>query len=314
MATKASRIIRVIVIIIIALATSLLLYLLINNFQFTRGRSVRVHFTSVGDLNTGAWVRKAGLKVGSVTRLVPAEDEKTIIATLTFKPGQIVRTTDTFALVSKGILGDMYIEQKPGPKDSPLVQEGTLFEGEPSFNLTDLLGGDTMGMITDLAGSLKSVIDILKSNQETLDRTLKDIAATAANVNIVSARAVELTQSVPEIAEKISTSMSTLESTVNDVAVTTRALMARLEGNLTTSTDDLAASMSSVRQSTKDIQSAVTQLTAEKSVISSLSSSGTAQSLDATVRNLQAISEQLLTVSKETEKIVSGISSIFEAQ
>ena len=79
MPTKASRIIRVIVIFIISIAAAVFLYLLIFNFQFTRGVEVRVHFTSVGDLNTGAWVRKAGIKVGSVTRLEPAEDEKTVM-------------------------------------------------------------------------------------------------------------------------------------------------------------------------------------------------------------------------------------------
>src|SRR5208337_2768553 len=116
---KANRVIRVVVIVIVALATATFLYLLMNNFQFTRGISVRVHFTSIGDLNTGSWVRKAGIKVGSVTALTPAPDEKTVIVTLSFRPGQIVRHSDQFALVSKGILGDVYIEQHPGPIDSP---------------------------------------------------------------------------------------------------------------------------------------------------------------------------------------------------
>ena len=80
----------------------------------------------------------------------------------------------------------MYIEQNPGPKDAPQVEEGQLFEGVPSFNITDLLGGDTMGMVTDLAGSLKSVVDTLKRNQGALDSSLKDIAATAKNVRIIT--------------------------------------------------------------------------------------------------------------------------------
>ncbi len=88
MAVKANRIIRVVVIIIVALATSLLLYLLINNFQFTRGLTVKVHFTSIGDLNKGSLVRRAGIKVGSVTAIEPAADEKSIIVTITFRSGQ----------------------------------------------------------------------------------------------------------------------------------------------------------------------------------------------------------------------------------
>ena len=314
MATKASRIFRVIVIIILALAASLFLYLLINNFQFTRGISIKVHFSSVGDLNTGAWVRKSGLKVGSVTRIAPAEDEKTIVATITFKPGQIVRTGDKFALVSKGILGDMYIEQNPGPKENPRVEEGQLFEGVPSFNITDVLGGDTMGMVTDIAGSLKSVLDTLKKNQDALDSSLKDIAATAKNVRIITDRAITMTESVPVITKQITSSMDQLQAAVKDVTVTTEKLLAKLETNLTSSADDLAASLKAIRQSSGTIQTAVTQLTAEKSVISTPSSPAVAQSLDATVKNLEEISRGLVTVTRDAQKVVSGISAIFETQ
>ena len=314
MPVKASRIIRVIVIILVALATSTLLYLLINNFQFTRGQEVHVHFTSVGDLNTGAWIRKAGIKVGSVTKLEPAEDEKTIIATLTFRPGQIARKDDRFSLIAKGILGDMYIEQRPGPKESPLVEQGHLFEGEQSFNITDLLGGDMMGMVTDLAGSIKSIVDVLKKNQDSLDSTIKDVQKTAANVRIVTDRAVELTRSVPEIAWQITSSVDELQATVKSVATTTQKLVAKLDDDLTTSADNLAFTMQTVRQTSEDIQTAVTQLTAQNSVIGKLSSPDISESLETTVKNLEEISKNLLTVTKDTQKIVEGVREIFETK
>ena len=314
MPVKASRIIRVIIIIIFAVAASTFLYLLVNNFQFTRGVEIRVHFSSVGDLNTGAWVRKAGLKVGSVTRLEPADDEKTIMATLTFRPGKNVRRDDKFALIAKGILGDMYIEQNPGPKESPLVESGYLFEGQPSFSITDLLGGDTMGMVTDLAGSIKGIVDLLKKNQNVLESSLKDIAKTAQNVRIVTDRAVDLTQSVPDMTAAITSSVDDLQAAVTDVSQTTRKLVAKLEGNLTTSSDDLAASMKSIRQSSADIQTAVAELTAKNSVIATLGAADTAQSLEATMRNLEAISKELLAVTRDTQKIVKGVSTIFETK
>lgn len=312
MAVRVNRIIRVIVIIIIALASSLLLYLLINNFQFTRGRTVKVHFTSIGDLNNGSLVRRAGIKVGTVTAIEPAADEKSIILTITFEAGRTVRTGDQFALVSKGILGDMYIEQKPGPKDAPMVAEGYLFEGIPSFNIADLLTGDTMGMVTDLASSLKGVVEILKNNQDTLESSLKDIAATAHNVRIVTDRAVDLTRSVPDMTQQIASSVEQLQAAVTDVSVTTKRLMAKLEDNLTTSSADLAASMKAVRKSSEEIQASVSALTAQNSVISKMGSADTAQSLDTTVRNLEEISKGLLSVTKDTQKIVTGISSIFD--
>ena len=314
MPAKATRVIRVIVIVLVAIAASGFLYLLINNFQFTRGSTVRIHFASVGDLNTGAWVRKAGIKVGSVTKLAPAEDEKTVVVTLTLKPGQIIHSTDKFALVSKGILGDMYIEQYPGPKDSPLAAEGQLFEGQPSFSLTDLLGGDTMTMVTDLAGSIKGVVDLLKKHQDEIEAAIKDIARSAQNVRIVTDRAVVLTESVPEITRQITSSMNELQSAVTDVSVTTKKMLAKLDKNLTTSADDLAASMKSIRTGSADVQAAVAALTAQNSVIARLSAPGTGQSLDATVKNLEEMSQGLLKVAKEAQKVVEGVSAIFETK
>jgi len=49
-------------------------------------------------------------------------------------------------------------------------------------------------------------------------------------------------------------------------------------------------------------------------VIARLSAPGTGQSLDATVKNLEAISKGLLEVTKETQKIVEGVSVIFETK
>ena len=314
MPAKASRVIRVVLIALIAVAASVFIYLLINNFQFTRGPTVRIHFTSVGDLNTGAWVRKAGIKVGSVTRLAPAEDEKTIIVTLTLKPGQIARSTDKFALVSKGILGDMYIEQTPGPKESPLAAEGQLFEGQPSFNLTDLLGGDTMTTVTDLARGIKDLVDMLTKHQDDIEATLRAVARSAKNVRIVTDRAVALTESVPEITRQITSSMNELQAAVTDVSVTAKKLLAKLDKSLAASADDLAASMKSIRAGSADIQTAVAALTAKNSVIARLAAPGTGQSLDATVKNLEEISQGLLKVTKDAEKVVEGLSDIFETR
>jgi thiamine pyrophosphate-dependent acetolactate synthase large subunit-like protein len=51
-----------------------------------------------------------------------------------------------------------------------------------------------MGLVTDLATSLRSVVQILKDNQDNLDSSLKDIARTAHNVRVITDRAVVVTQ------------------------------------------------------------------------------------------------------------------------
>ena len=55
-----------------------------------------------------------------------------------------------------------------------------------------------------------------------------------------------------------------------------------------------------------------TQLTAQKSVIATLSSPDVSQSLDVTVKNLEEISKSLLAVSQDTQKIVEGVKVIID--
>ncbi len=97
-----------------------------------------------------------------------------------------------------------------------------------------------------------------------------------------------------------------------DVASTTQAMLTRLQGNLDSSSDDLAASMKAIRKSSLDIQKAVEQLTAQNSVIAKLSAPATADSLATTVKNLESISQDLLNVTRDTQKIVQGVSTIFQ--
>jgi phospholipid/cholesterol/gamma-HCH transport system substrate-binding protein len=310
MAIKTNRVIRVIVIVLIAAATSLFLYLMVNNFQFTRGVSVRVHFTSIGDLVTGAWVRKSGIKVGSVTRVEPAVDEKTVIATLTFKPNQIVRKDDRFALVSKGILGDMYIEQNPGSRDSPLAEEGDLFEGAPSFSINDILGGDAMNSVTDLVASIKNIADILKRNEAEVDAIIRDLQKTAENAKLITQDVAEITKNVPGLTAQIVSSMNRLEKTVNNFSDTTDAMVSKLQADLGSSGKDLAASLKTVKNATEGIQLMVDQLSAKGSLIDTLSSPETSRNLSETLKNLDDMSKTLLKATEDTQKIVEEVKTL----
>ncbi len=313
MVVNARRILRVIIITLLAIVTSGFLYLLINNFQVTRGTVVRVHFTAIGDLNTGAWVRKAGLKVGSVTNIQPAADEKTVIATLTFKPGEVVRQEDKFALISKGILGDMYIEVIPGPKTAPLVAQNQLFEGEPFFSLNDLLGGSAMQAVTDISSSIKVIGDILKKNEGSIDSIIEDVRVSAANVRSASADIVAVTKDLPALSQRLTSSLDDLNATVQNLSRTTDGLVGKLEGNLTSSSADLAASLASIKTTSADIQLIVQKLSAKDSVVSTLSSPESAAGVAGTLKNLKDVSDALLKTTQEAQKLVEGITKILSS-
>jgi ABC-type transporter Mla subunit MlaD len=313
MHVNARRILRVVVISLIAVATSVFLYLLVNNFQFVRGTAVQVHFSAIGDLNTGAWVRKAGLKVGSVTNVRPASDEKTVIVTLTFKPGEIVRKEDKFALISKGILGDMYIEQIPGPKTSGPVEQGHLYEGEPFFSLNDILGGTGMQVLTDVGSSIKVIGDILKKNEAAIESTIADIQKTAANARKVSESVVAATQDLPALSARLVSSLDDLNATIRDLSQTADSLIGKLEGNLTTGSEDLAASLKSIKATSAEVQAIVEKLSAKDSVVGALSSPEAATRVGETLKNLKDVSDALLKASQDAQKIVEGVRAILSS-
>ena len=55
--------------------------------------------------------------------------------------------------------------------------------------------------------------------------------------------------------------------------------------------------MKAIRKSSEAVETAVAQLTAQNSVISKMGSAETAKSLDTTVKNLEQISQGLLTMA-----------------
>jgi ABC-type transporter Mla subunit MlaD len=314
MATKASRVVRVVVILLFAFATIVFGYLLINNFQFTRGISVRVHFESVGDLAVGAWVRKGGLKVGSITKMeINKEDEKTVIATVTFKPGQTVREDDRFTIISKGLLGDMYMEVVPGPLTSPPVKAGHWFEGEPMFDLGSLLGSGA-GMLKDLGDSIQVIAAFLRKNEGALQSSMRDIETAVANIRKITESAVTVTQAIPDMTTSILASVKELETTVSRFTTSTDTLIGQLGSDLGAGSSDLAESLRSIRKISADVEVIVTRLTASDSLVGSLSSPATSQNVAVILKNLEEMSRSLLAVSRETEAIMVDIRKSFEGK
>lgn len=314
MATRTSRIVRVVVITLVACATMVFGYLLINNFQLFHGVSVRVHFESVGDLAVGAWVRKGGLKVGSITKMeINKADEKTVIATVAFKPGQAVRRDDRFSIISKGLLGDMYMEVVPGPLESPTVEPGHWFEGEPSFDLGSLLGSGA-GMLKDLGDAIQVISAFLRENEDSLKGVMQDIEAALANIRKITESAMTVTQAIPDMTSSILSSVKELETTVARFTKATDVLIDQLGSDLGGGSADLAESLKSIRKISNDVEGIVTGLTAGDSLIGSLSSPATSQNITAILKNLEEMSRSLLAVSRETEAIMGDIRKSFEGK
>jgi ABC-type transporter Mla subunit MlaD len=218
-----------------------------------------------------------------------------------------VREGDKFSLIAKGILGDMYIEVNPGPKDLPPVKSGYLFEGQPSFSLNDILGGSGTDLVGDLTSSIKAIADLLVRNQAALDAIIRDIQTTAANARVISDNLAETSKALPQVTDEVLSSLDTLSKSVNELSTAVDLVVGQLKGNIDSSATDLAASLKNIKEASSQVQAMVDQLSTKDSVISTLSSSQTSKSVTDTLENLQETSRALLKATQDTQVIIEGV-------
>ena len=139
---------------VLLVAGGFLVYAIASTGQHLAGATyeLRADFDHADGLSTGADVRVAGVKVGSVDaiRLNP----KTYQADVAFTVAQDVSlTTDSSATISTdGLLGGKYLALATGGDDGVLKPGGTITITQGSVNLEALLGKYIFGSTKDSGG------------------------------------------------------------------------------------------------------------------------------------------------------------------
>lgn len=108
----------------------------LNIFE-AEGLSLQARFASVGDLKSGAVVKMAGVKVGSV-KSIRLENYAAEV-TLSVDP-QLQLPSDTIASIrTAGLLGDSYVLLRPGGSEKNLKPNDRIAQTEPAIDLIDLV-------------------------------------------------------------------------------------------------------------------------------------------------------------------------------
>lgn len=104
------------------------------------GQGLTAGFDRVDGLNSGADVKIAGVKVGSVTGL--RIDPQTFQAQVTMRvqPGLRLPTDTSAEIQSEGLLGGKYVSLVPGGAERILAEGGRITETQGSVSLESLLG------------------------------------------------------------------------------------------------------------------------------------------------------------------------------
>lgn len=104
------------------------------------GLVLTARFDKIDGLNSGADVRIAGVKVGSVTAMRIDPQSFAAEVTLSVDPTLKLPSDSSAEITSEGLLGGKYVSIVPGGSDRVLANGGRITETQGSVSLESLLG------------------------------------------------------------------------------------------------------------------------------------------------------------------------------
>ncbi len=96
-------------------------------------------FTSASGLREGAFVEIAGVRVGTVHRIVLDRDTFESVVELRLDPGVKLQSDTIASIRTAGIIGDKFVKLAPGGADALLPDGGDIAETEASISLEELI-------------------------------------------------------------------------------------------------------------------------------------------------------------------------------
>ncbi len=204
MAQERSIEVKVGALILVSLAILGGFILVMGGLTFQKTYAVYVDFDNPGSLQSGAAVRIAGVKVGSVENLQfigkidPGTGRRVLVRSkvaIERRVQESIHADADFYVTAQGVLGEQFLAIDPGSQDKPLLAEGAIVKGiDPprldlflakAYELLDTtLGGlrnnrDALGdIIANTAGLLKGLNIIVSGNRERIDRIVANVEET----------------------------------------------------------------------------------------------------------------------------------------
>lgn len=180
-------------------------------------------------------VKTAGIGVGTIKDIVLQDGAARV--TLSFRPDITLYTSAEVVVRSQGILGDKYIDIKPGsPTDAPLEKGGQIFNVKDSGSLDSVVS-----KISDLGGSLKETVDVLKESVSKDGNRDHVLGRIVLNIEKLTADLADMTsvnrEKINDIVDQVHSVTATLDEILNDETdegfkAQFKRAMARLDSSL----------------------------------------------------------------------------------
>jgi len=210
--------VRVGLLVVVGLAAMGALLFQLAGLHLEKGYAVYVDFNNPGGVKSGAPVRIAGVRVGTVEHseyrggTLDPETGRRALVRIQLKVDRDVEDTihddAHFYVTSQGVLGEPFVAIDPGSPGRPLLQEGTVVQGidPPRLDLALAMGYELLEIVVsalrhdpdefrnalhNAGGTLKGMNELLGENHERINGIL-------ANLEESTAQSVTLLQQMRE--------------------------------------------------------------------------------------------------------------------
>jgi ABC-type transporter Mla subunit MlaD len=201
---KGNRANYIIALVVIASSVILLVALTLamsNLTWFEKTRKVEIDFQSVVGIRPHSPVRYAGAAAGRVSLIrILSEDERranpgsNVRVTLVLDEGVPPLRIDTKALIaSDTVLSEKFVNLEPGSMDSPIAQEGYVFNAGRTIGLDDI-----MKVAYQAIGRLDSFLDEFLTKHPELGKNMADAISNGNKLIINANTAVTSVNSLVE--------------------------------------------------------------------------------------------------------------------
>jgi phospholipid/cholesterol/gamma-HCH transport system substrate-binding protein len=186
--------------------------LVMGGLSFEKTYTVYVDFDNPGGLQSGAAVRIAGVKVGSVKALefqggkIDPRTGRRVLVRANVAIEQRVREAlhedADFYVTTQGVLGEQFMAIEPGSVEKPILKEGAIVKGidPPRIDL----------FLAKAYELLDTTVNGIKNNRETLSAIATNTASLLKGLNVVITENKERINRIVENVEEMTTEAKTL--------------------------------------------------------------------------------------------------------
>ena len=173
----------------VCLAVLAAMILKVGNYSvFKKGTLVRARFHYTEGVKRSAPVRLSGVDVGEVKEIrLLYGDEIWVEADLHLDEGVRLRKDSRAYVTTLGMMGEKYVEIRPGTKEAPYAADGDFIESKDPVRLEDLIEigtkvADDIGkMARDISKVASHVDDAVVDNRPKLDQIFDNLEETSEN-------------------------------------------------------------------------------------------------------------------------------------